>query len=171
MLRIRTWDSEESSFASAGLHLGSAYRAVGLLLLVPLLASHALVVPFDDFLDPRHAHRAIGDPEDGCHVLDGVVVGPDRPVQIDRQGDYGHVRGGQSVGVPALRRSSPDLFKGCFRAVGHPDHVAPQGGYRLFQFIGRRLAQIPEGIDPEQAAFLRRCAQKAVDTFKQPSAE
>ena len=68
---------------------------------------------------------------------------------------------------------------GELKLVRDSNHLNRQGEYMqavlwfsfLFEKPVSEIKYIPEGIDPEQAAFLRRCAQKAVDTFKQPSAE
>ena len=68
---------------------------------------------------------------------------------------------------------------GELKLVRDSHHLNPQGEYMqaalwfcfLFEKTVSEIKYVPEKMDPAQAAFLQKCAQRAVDTFKQPSAE
>lgn len=107
-------------------HRRPAYRAFRHLLLEPLAASDALVVPSGDLRDALHADRLERYAEHAADVLYGVVVAPDLPVHVERQSNHGDVNGGQPPAVACFFRCLHHLLHGCVGAVGDADHVGPE---------------------------------------------
>lgn len=99
LIRCRSLFPRSALPASA--HGGAADRTFRHPLLVPLAASDALVVPFGHPPYPVGAHRPVRHPEDAGHVLDGVVVGHDRAIDVEGQCQHAHVHRRQPAEVPA----------------------------------------------------------------------
>ena len=139
-----------------------AYRALGHLLLVPLAAADALIVPLVHLLDALHAHRPESYAHNAGHVLYGVVVREDGPADIEGKGQDGHVHRRQPSEVAAPACRGLHLLQRFLGAVRHPDHVAPErqaGVLVLLQFpdhAGRaHVLLIGEGIHGEESGAVQ----------------
>lgn len=108
-------------------HRRAAYRTLVGLLLEPLAASDALVVPGRALLDPLLPHRSERYAHGAGRVLDGVVVRQHRPAHVDRKCQHRHVDRREPPQVAGAPGGLLHLPERGLCAVRHPQHVAPEG--------------------------------------------
>ncbi len=114
------------SLSPARLHRGAAHRALVGLLLEPLPAPDAPVVPLGDLGYAGGAHRAELQAQDPGDVLYRVVVREDRPADVEGERQHRPVHRGEPSGVPGAGGRLLHPLQGLPGAVGHLEHAPPQ---------------------------------------------